>query len=83
MQEMSKGTACTAALLSPFIEAAFFCLYWNVFKVYEAVGHGLGTVGYLTALGVDLAASSVLLALAGACYGGVHSCRRIYDGIYG
>lgn len=39
--------------LRPPQYAGWFCLIWNVFDVHGAVG--LGTVGYLTALGVAFA----------------------------
>lgn len=59
------------------IEAGAFCLYWNVFKTYEAVGHGFGTVNYWTALGVDFTVSCIISAFALAFWMSRQTAERL------
>lgn len=61
--------------LQPFLEAGAFCLYWNVFKVYEAVGHGVGTVNFWTAIGVSFVVSNILGMVGASAYIGAREAK--------
>lgn len=75
--ETSKQlTTALGLVLMPFIDAAFFCLYWNEFDVHGAVGHGLGTVNYWTAVGVNLTVSLVLGVFAAAIYSSIRYRKK-------
>lgn len=73
----SKGAKVITQLLLGPLEAAVFCLYWNIFQVHVAIGHGLGTVNYWTALGVDVTVSSVISAFALAFWGAKYFARNM------
>lgn len=64
----SKPEKIMYLLIGGLIEAAMFCLYWNVFDTHSAVG--LGSVNYWTALGVDYSAACIFMAMGMAWYGG-------------
>lgn len=76
MAEISKESKVIVCLILPFIEAAVFCLYWNIFRTFEAVG--LGTVNYWTALGIDLSISAIVAAFATAFWSSKVFIDRYY-----